>query len=57
MGHADVQTTMKYTHHRSRTGDADLLSAAFEPKKKPRRKTAAKKPAARKKAATEKVPA
>lgn len=58
MGHADIQTTMKYTHHRSRTGDADLLSAAFEPKKKPRRKAAAKKPAAgRRKAATEKVPA
>lgn len=36
MGHADVQTTMKYMHHRSRAGDARLLSAAFEPK--PRRK-------------------
>ncbi len=32
MGHADVQTTMKYMHHRSRTGDARLLSAAFRPK-------------------------
>ncbi len=44
MGHADVQTTMKYMHHRSRAGDARLLSAAFRPKKKPvtkRRKTAA----------------
>lgn len=29
MGHADVQTTMKYMHHRSRAGDARLLSAAF----------------------------
>ncbi len=34
MGHADVQTTMKYMHHRSRAGDAKLLSAAFRPKKK-----------------------
>jgi integrase len=22
MGHADIQTTMKYVHHRSRAGDA-----------------------------------
>ncbi|MCA1697530.1 MAG: tyrosine-type recombinase/integrase, partial [Actinobacteria bacterium] len=29
MGHADVDTTMKYMHHRSRAGDARLLSAAF----------------------------
>jgi integrase len=35
MGHADVQTTMKYMHHRSRAGDARLLSAAFKPKRKP----------------------
>jgi integrase len=34
MGHADVQTTMKYMHHRSRAGDARLLSAAFRPSKK-----------------------
>ncbi len=33
-GHADVPTTMKYMHHRSRAGDARLLSAAFRPKKK-----------------------
>jgi integrase len=33
MGHADVQTTMKYMHHRSRAGDARLLSAAFGPTK------------------------
>jgi integrase len=33
MGHADVQTTMKYMHHRSRAGDAQLLSAAFGPTK------------------------
>ena len=32
MGHADVQTTMKYMHHRSRAGDARLLSAAFRPR-------------------------
>lgn len=25
---------MKYMHHRSRSGDAQLLTAAFEPKKK-----------------------
>ena len=34
MGHADVQTTMKYMHHRSPAGDTRLLSAAFRPKKK-----------------------
>jgi integrase len=46
MGHADVQTTMKYMHHRSRAVDAKLLSAAFRPKKRKRvarRSTAAKK--------------
>jgi len=43
MGHADVQTTMKYMHHRSRAGDARLLSAAFEPKKQsPARRRSAK---------------
>jgi integrase len=37
MGHADAQTTMKYLHHRSRAGDARLLSAAFRPaKRRPR---------------------
>lgn len=30
MGHADVETTMKYMHHRSRAGDARLLSVAFQ---------------------------
>jgi integrase len=34
MGHADVQTTMKYMHHRSREGDAALLSDAFRPRRK-----------------------
>jgi integrase len=37
MGHADIQTTMRYLHHKSRADDAQLLSAAFHPKK---RKTA-----------------
>jgi integrase len=39
MGHADIQTTMRYLHHKSRADDAKLLSAAFRPKKR--------KPAAR----------
>jgi len=34
MGHADIDTTMKYMHHRSRAGDARLLSAAFRAKKR-----------------------
>jgi integrase len=48
MGHADVQTTMKYMHHRSRAGDARLLSAAFQTSKKPAaaRRRRAKKPRA-----------
>lgn len=29
-----VDTTVKYMHHRSRAGDARLLSAAFRPAKK-----------------------
>jgi integrase len=32
MGHADIQTTMRYLHHKSRADDAKLLSAAFQPK-------------------------
>ena len=54
MGHADVQTTMKYMHHRSRAGDAKLLSAAFRPKKRrlaARRSTATGKCGPRKRAA------
>jgi integrase len=31
MGHADVKTTMRYLHHKSRADDARLLSAAFGP--------------------------
>ena len=31
MGHADIQTTMRYLHHKSRADDAQLLSAAFRP--------------------------
>jgi integrase len=45
MGHADIQTTMRYLHHKSRADDAKLLSTAFRPKKrKPavKRSTAAK---------------
>jgi integrase len=45
MGHADVQTTMKYMHHRSRAGDARLLSAAFQPtKKRPTRRRSTTQP-------------
>jgi len=40
MGHSDVDTTMKYMHHRSRAGDARLLSAAFRPAKKAARRSA-----------------
>jgi integrase len=29
MGHADVKTTMRYLHHKSRADDARLLSTAF----------------------------
>ena len=31
MGHADVKTTMRYLHHKSQAGDAELLAGAFEP--------------------------
>jgi integrase len=40
MGHADVKTTMRYLHHKSRADGARLLSAAFRPK--PPRKAPAK---------------
>jgi integrase len=33
MGHADIKSTMRYLHHKSRADDAKLLSAAFRPKK------------------------
>jgi integrase len=29
MGHADIDTTMRYLHHRSRADEAELLAAAF----------------------------
>ncbi len=32
MGHADIKTTMRYLHHKSRADDARLLSSAFRPK-------------------------
>jgi len=31
MGHADIQTTMRYVHHRDRGGEAALLAEAFRP--------------------------
>ena len=44
MGHADIQTTMRYLHHKSRADDAELLSAAFrERKPTAKRLTAANK--------------
>jgi len=30
MGHADVQTTMRYLHHKSRSDDAKRLAEAFK---------------------------
>jgi integrase len=32
MGHADIKTTMRYLHHKSRADDAQLLSGAFRSK-------------------------
>jgi integrase len=32
MGHADIQTTMRYLHHKSRADDARPFSAVFRPK-------------------------
>jgi integrase len=37
MGHADIKTTMRYLHHKSRADDARLLSAAFQPEARRRR--------------------
>jgi integrase len=31
MGHSDIQTTMRYVHHRDRGGEARLLAEAFKP--------------------------
>ena len=31
MGHADIQTTMKYLHYESRAEDAQLVARAFQP--------------------------
>lgn len=53
MGHSDVDTTMKYMHHRSRASDARLLSAGFQPAKK----KAARRSARRKRPTAQSVPA
>ncbi len=55
MGHADIQTTMRYLHHKSRAADAQLLSTAFRPKtrrKGAKRSTLAKGSRSRKPVAT-----
>ena len=31
MGHADIKTTLRYLHHKSRADDARTLSSAFRP--------------------------
>lgn len=31
MGHSDIQTTMRYVHHRDRGDEAKLLAEAFRP--------------------------
>lgn len=31
MGHADIKTTMRYLHHKSRAADAELLDGVFSP--------------------------
>jgi integrase len=33
MGHANISTTTRYLHHKSRADDAKLLSATFKPTK------------------------
>jgi hypothetical protein len=50
----NTKTTMKYMHHRSRAGDASLLSAAFRPRSASpaaRRSTATKNRSPRERAA------
>ena len=32
MGHADIDTTMKYLHYAPRDGEADLVADAFRPR-------------------------
>ncbi|MFZ2114010.1 MAG: tyrosine-type recombinase/integrase [Solirubrobacteraceae bacterium] len=55
MGHANISTTMRYLHHKSRADDAQTLSVAFRPKKKrkpaSKRSTAAEKRSPRERAA------
>jgi integrase len=35
MGHADIDTTMKYLHYAPRPGDAELIAQAFAPPQRP----------------------
>jgi integrase len=35
MGHADIQTTMRYVHHTDRDGEADALTALIEGERVP----------------------
>ena len=35
MGHADIQTTMRYVHHRDRGDEADALSTLIEGERVP----------------------
>jgi hypothetical protein len=32
MGHANIKTTMRHVHHKSRATDARVLSAGFDPR-------------------------
>jgi integrase len=40
MGHSDIQTTMRYVHHRDRGGEAKLLAEAFAVESVPEPETA-----------------
>ena len=39
MGHAEVRTTMRYTHYREQQDAAERLSRAFAPRPEPARAT------------------
>lgn len=43
MGHKDIQTTMRYLHHKSRADDARLLSAAFHARPASKRRKSSKR--------------